>query len=37
MLLSEKGGRYGYRKVETKVGNDPVETIEGLRRMGAAL
>lgn len=37
MLLNEKGGRYGYRKMETKVGNYPVETIQGIRRMGAEL
>jgi hypothetical protein len=36
MLLSEKGGRYGYGKMETKVGNQPVETIQGIRRVGAA-
>jgi len=37
MLLSEKGGRYGDRNMETKVGNHPAETIQGIRRMGAAL
>jgi len=37
MLLNEKGGRDGYRKMETKVGNHPLETIQGIRRMGAAL
>jgi hypothetical protein len=37
MLMSEKGGYYGYRNMETKVGNHPVETIQGIRRMGAAL
>jgi len=37
MLLNEKGGCYGYGKMETKVGNHSVETIQGIRRMGAAL
>jgi len=37
MLLNEKGGRDGYRKMETKVGNQPVETIQGTGRMGTAL
>jgi len=37
MLLNEEGGRYGYRNMETKVGNHPMETIRGIRRMGAAL
>jgi hypothetical protein len=34
MLLSEKGGFYGYRKMETQVVNRPVETDYGTRRMG---
>jgi hypothetical protein len=37
MLLNKKGGHDGYRKMETKVGTHPVETVQGLRRMGAAL
>jgi len=36
MLLNEKGGCDGYRKMETKVGNHPVETVQGIGRMGAA-
>jgi len=37
-LEHRKGGHYyGSGKMETKVGNHPVETIQGVGRMGTTL
>jgi hypothetical protein len=36
-LEQKKGGAYGSGKMETKVGDHPVETIPGVGRMGTSL